>query len=120
MACPADSIQFARGESAPYANSSIEALAHRLSQSSGRYYVVAYAAPDEQDIPGLDLARANAVKARLVALGFCEEKLIPLAGGVVAEPGESSRPPDRVRALAFIALVSEPTDQQLRDAGILD
>lgn len=104
----------------PYANSSLEAVAHRLSQSSGRYYVLAQVAPDEQDIPGLDLARANAVKARLVALGFCEEKLIPLAGGVVGQFPEGFRLPERARPLGELILVSEYADQQLRDAGILD
>jgi hypothetical protein len=92
--------------------------ARRLSQSSGRYYALGQVAPDERGVPGLDLARANAVKARLVDLGFCEEKLVPLAGGVASGPA-ASKLPDRMRPLGELILISDYADQQLRDAGIL-
>lgn len=118
-ACGSSAIYFARGDSEPHAGN-LAGQAQRLSQSSGRYYVLAQVALDERDVLGLDLARANAVKARLVALGFCEEKFVPLAGGVVAEFPEGYRLQERVRPLGELILVSDYADQQLRDAGILD
>ena len=118
-ACGNSAVYFARGDAEPH-GVNLTRQAQRLAQSSGRYYVLAQVAPDEQDIPGLDLARANAVKARLVALGFCEEKLIPLAGGVVGQFPEGYRLQDRMRPLGELIRISDYADQQLRDAGILD
>lgn len=118
-ACGNSAIYFARGDSEPHAVN-LTRQAHRLAQSSGRYYVFAQVAADERDVQGLDLARANAVKARLVALGFCEEKFVPLAGGVVGQFPEGYRPSERMRPLGELIRISEYADQQLRDAGILD
>jgi hypothetical protein len=118
MRCGNSLAYFARDHSDPEPEQ-LDVMARRLAQSSGRYYVLGRVAPDEQDVPGLDLARANAIKARLVALGFCEEKLVVLAGGVASEPA-ASKLPDRMRPLGELILISEYADQQLRDAGILE
>ena len=117
--CESGRAYFARGGSEPDADS-VAVSAARLKESSGRYYVLGQIAPDERDVQGLDRARAHAVKARLVALGCCEEKFVPLAGGVIGGLTEGSRLPDRMRPLGQLILISEHTDQELRDAGILD
>lgn len=72
----------------------VDSIAERLSRMSGEYYVVGFADPLERDeVPGLDLRRAEAYRDALVDAGVCEQRLIAVGGGVLRQRGDGNRYP---------------------------
>jgi hypothetical protein len=72
----------------------VDGIAERLSRMSGNYYVVGFADALERDeVPGLDLRRAEAYRDALVDAGVCERRLIAVGGGVLQSVGGGNRYP---------------------------
>lgn len=95
-----------------------EALAQRLSRISGTYRVVGYADPLERDeVPGLDLRRARALRDALTDAGVCEEALRPAEGGGILLLPETPS----ARPWAGVAtVVSVPDEVRTRAGGIIE